>query len=150
MIERWGRTTVARITARIPSIGLLALACVLPPALPAYAVDGTRHSGTVVEIDPQRGVLVIDETGPGRGEAATIIRRAISLTAATRFRSFIRVDVMGGFAGDFIEVALDAEDVSIGDFVTAECVLTRGRLIATRVTLAETVLGPSSPGAHRP
>jgi hypothetical protein len=41
------------------------------------------------------------------------------------------------FAGDFIEVTLDAEDITPGDVVTAECGHERGRLIAVRVTMAE-------------
>jgi hypothetical protein len=35
------------------------------------------------------------------------------------------------------ETVLDAEDVTAGDFVTAECLLERGRLVAVRVTIAE-------------
>jgi hypothetical protein len=139
---------------RIPGIvlapTLLAMACVLQVVPSLHAAESTRYSGTIVAIDPQRGVMVIDEAGPGRGETLTVIRRTIGLTAGTKFRSFIRVNVPGTFAGDFIEVALDAEDVSPGDFVTAECVLARGRTVANRVTLAESVQLPSSPGTDRP
>jgi hypothetical protein len=138
---------VALVMRSVTSLGL---AWVLLVAPAGHAAEGFRHSGTVVAIDPHRGVVVIDEAGAGRGQAPTIIRRTIDLTAATKIRSFIRVDVPGAFAGDFIEVPLDAEDVSPGDFVTAECVLTGGRLVARSVTVAESVQLPSSPGADRP
>jgi hypothetical protein len=99
----------------------------------------TKHSGSVVAVDPQGGVLVMEEVGPWRVEQGTTVvtRRTIRLTSATRFNTFIRVDVPGRFAGDFIEVALDAEDITPGDFVTAECVRERGRLVAVQVTMAE-------------
>lgn len=139
------RQAVKRIALSV----VLALAWLLV-ASDASVAEGARHSGTVVAIDPQRGVMVIDEVGPGRGPTPTIVRRTIGFTTATRFRSFIRVDVHGAFAGDFIEVALDAEDVSVGDLVTAECVSARGGLVATRVTVAESVQTHSSPGSDRP
>jgi hypothetical protein len=47
------------------------------------------------------------------------------------------VNAPGQFAGDFIEVPLEAGDVTPGDFATAECIEERGRLVALRVTLAE-------------
>jgi hypothetical protein len=149
-----GREEETRVARRILEIvvvlAMLATAGGQVIAPSVLAAESTRYSGTVVAIDPQRGILVMDEAGPGRGRTLIVVRRTIGLTAATRFRSFIRVNVPGAFAGDFIEVALDAEDVSPGDFVTAECVLSRGRPVANRVTLAESVQLPSSPGADRP
>lgn len=111
------------------------------------AGDGRRR----LRREPERrwlglkGVTVY-RAGSREGDILT----TIGFTTATRFRSFIRVDVHGAFAGDFIEVALDAEDVSVGDLVTAECVSARGALVATRVTVAESVPTHSSPGADRP
>jgi hypothetical protein len=61
----------------------------------------------------------------------------VAITPETKFNTFIRVNVPGAFAGDFLEVALDANDVTPGDFVTVECVVERGRLVAVRVTVAE-------------
>jgi hypothetical protein len=103
------------------------------------AAGTVSHSGTVVAIDPQGGVLILDEVGPWRVQQAqtVITRRTVALTPGTKFNTFIRVDVPGGFGGDFLEVALDAGDLTPGDFVTAECVTERGRLVAVRVTLAE-------------
>jgi hypothetical protein len=125
---------------RIASSLLLALALVAgPSALAADSARPTRHSGTVVAVDPPGGVLIMEEIGPWRVEQGktVVTRRTIGLTSGTKVNTFIRVDVPGRFAGDFIEVELDAEDITPGDFATAECVRERGRLVAVRVTLAE-------------
>lgn len=125
---------------RLASSLLLALALGASAMTPAAdAARTSTHSGSVVAVDPQGGVLILEEVGPWRVEQGrtVVTRRTISLTSATTFNSFIRVDVPGRFAGDFIEVALDAEDITPGDFVTAECLQERGRLVALRVTLAE-------------
>jgi len=103
------------------------------------ATGPARHSGTVVDLDPVEGVLVIDEVGPWRvvqGETV-VTRRTIGLMPSTRFNVFIRVDVPGRFAGDFLEVELEATDIAPGDFVTAECIRERGKLVALTVTRAE-------------
>jgi hypothetical protein len=124
---------------RLASSLLLALA--LGASVVAPAADAARtakYSGSILAIDPRGGVLVVDEVGPWRvDQGTTATRRTIALTPATRFNTFIRVDVPGRFAGDFIEVALDAEDLTPGEFVTAECGQERGRLVAVRVTRAE-------------
>jgi hypothetical protein len=125
---------------RLASSLLLALALGVSAVTPAAdAARTSTHSGVVVALDPQGGVMIMEEVGPWRVEQGRIVvtRRAIGLTSATAFNTFIRVDVPGRFAGDFIEVALDAEDITPGDFVTAECVHERGRLVAVRVTMAE-------------
>jgi hypothetical protein len=113
---------------------------------PSAAVP-VRHSGTVVLLDPLDGVLVIDEIGPWRvARGKTIVtRRTIGLTPTTRFRVFIRIDVPDRYAGDFLEVALEATDIAPGDFVTAECVQARGRLVAVTVTKAEDDPSAQSP-----
>jgi hypothetical protein len=115
------------------------------PAVPAADTGRITFSGTVAAIDPQGGVLVLEEIGPGRrgAQGNTITRRAVHFTAETKFNTFMRVNVAGGFAGDFIEVALDADSVTPGDFATVECVRRRDRLVALRVTLAESApIGP--------
>jgi len=110
-----------------------------PVALAADAARTTAHSGTVVAVDPRAGLLFIEEVGPWPIEQGQIVvtRRTINLTPETTINTFIRVDVPGRFAGDFIEVELDAEDITPGDFATAQCVRERGRLVAVRVSLAE-------------
>jgi hypothetical protein len=103
------------------------------------AARTTTYSGAVAAIDPQGGVLILDEIGPWRlSKGQTVVtRRIVTITPETAFNTFIRVNVPGAFLGDFLEVALDAEDVTAGDFVTAECVADRGRLVAVRITIAE-------------
>ncbi len=130
--------------------GLLTVTLVLLATAVADAAGGVRYSGTVVAIDPRRGVMIIEEVGPGRGPNAVVTRRTISVTSRTKFNRFIRVSGPGGFAGDFIEVVLDADDVALGEFATAECVLERGRLVAVLVTLAELAQPPSSSGTDLP
>jgi hypothetical protein len=122
------------------SMLLLGVALAAGPSVSVVdAARTTTHSGTVAAVDPREGVLLMDEVGPWRVErgATVLTRRTIALTSDTRINTFIRVDVPGRFAGDFIEVELDAGDITPGDFVTAECVRERGRLVAVRVTLAE-------------
>ena len=130
--------------------GLLTVTLVLLATAVADAAGGVRYSGIVAAIDPRRGVMIIEEVGPGRGPEAVVTRRTIGVTSRTKFNRFIRVSGPGGFAGDFIEVVLDADDVALGEFVTAECVLERGRLVAVLVTLAELAQPPSSPGGALP
>jgi hypothetical protein len=106
----------------------------------ASAAGPERYSGTVVSLNPTEGVLIIDELGPWRVEQGKTVltRRMIAFTSSTRFNVFIRIDVPGRFAGDFLEVELEAGDISPGDFVTAECVRRRTGLVALTVTLADT------------
>jgi hypothetical protein len=130
--------------------GLVAVMLVLLATAMADAAGGVRYSGTVVAFEPRRGVMIIEEVGPGRGPKAVVTQRTISVTSRTKFNRFIRVNGPGAFAGDFIEVVLDADDVALGEFATAECVLERGRLVAVLVTLAELAQSPSSPGTDLP
>jgi hypothetical protein len=123
------------------TISLLVLLLVFSTsAIPAAGAAGAvRYSGTVAAIDPDSGVLIVEDVGPWRVErgATVATRRTVHLTASTRYNLFMRVDAPGAFAGDFIEVALDVNDVAPGDFVTAECVRDGGRLVALAVTVAE-------------
>lgn len=120
-----------------------ALALVLGAAPAVLAADATgpttTHSGTLVAIDPAGGVLAFEEVGPWRVEQGrtVVTRRSVVFTPATKFNTFIRVNVPGAFGGDFLEVALDADSVTPGDFVTVELIREGGRLVAQRVTIAE-------------
>ena len=119
---------------------LLALALGLALVAPAAAAARTTtYSGTVVAVDPQGGALMLDEVGPWRVEQGktVVTRRTVVVSSETKVNTFIRVNVPGAFGGDFLEVALDIDDITPGDFVTAECVSERGRLVALRVTVAE-------------
>jgi len=108
-------------------------------AVAADAVRTVRYSGTVTTIDPERGLMILEEVGPWRVErgATVVTRRTISLNASTTYNLFMRVDAPGAFAGDFIEVVLDVDHLAPGDFVTAECVRQGDRLVALTVTVAE-------------
>lgn len=124
------------------NIGVPVLIVVLlgaPSTTTGTAGSAIRHSGIVLALEPE--LLVLEEVGPWRVEngRTVVTRRTIKLTPATKFNTFIRVDVVGAFAGDFIEVALDDGDVTPGDFVTAECRSVGGRLVAITVTVAESV-----------
>lgn len=124
------------------NIGVPVLIVVLlgaPSTTTGTAGSAIRHSGIVLALEPE--LLVLEEVGPWRVEngRTVVTRRTIKLTPATKFNTFIRVDVVGAFAGDFIEVALDDGDVTPGDFVTAECRSVGGQLVAITVTVAESV-----------
>ncbi len=105
----------------------------------AFAAETVKYSGTVVAIDRGHGTLVIEEVGPWRVErgATQVIRRTIVLTRQTEFSLFVRVNPPGGFAGAFVEGELAAQDLTPGDYVTAECRLERGRLVAVKVSWAD-------------
>ncbi len=102
----------------------------------ATAARTVKHSGVLLALDTERGTAVIEEVGPWRVKdgQTQVIRRTLVVTPATEYALFMRVNAPGGFAGDFIEGPLEASDLAPGDFVTAECRLERGRLIAVKIT----------------
>lgn len=84
--------------------------------------------------------MIVDEVGPWRVErgATVTTRGTVRLTASTRYDLFMHVDAPGAFAGDFIEVALDVNDLVPGDFVTRrECVRDGARLGVLAVMVGE-------------
>jgi hypothetical protein len=103
------------------------------------AAQTVRHSGTLLALDTERGTAVIEEVGPWRVKdgQTQVIRRILIVTPATEYALFMRVNASGGFPGDFIEGPLEASDLAPGNFVTAECRLERGRLIAVKITWAD-------------
>jgi hypothetical protein len=122
----------------ISTLALLVL--VVAMATPAAdAARPLRYSGTVTAIDPQGSVMMIDEVGPWQVERGTTVvtPRTITLTDSTKYNLFMRANIPGEYAGDFIEVLLDATDISAGDVVTAECVRQGDKLVALTVTVAE-------------
>ncbi len=121
------------------SMSVLLVVLVLLSTAAADAARTIRHSGTVLSIDSQSRVMVVEEVGPWRLEhgKTVVARRTISLTPQTRFNLFMRADVPGDYPGNFIEVALDRSDVSRGDFVTVDCVHKGRRLVALTVTVAD-------------
>lgn len=126
-----------RCRAIVAVVPLLLLVAIATPS--ADAARTVRHSGTVAALDPEGRVMILDEVGPWRLErgATVVTRRTIRLTPSTTYNLFMRVDVPGGFAGDFIEVMLDVGDIAPGDFVTVDSLHQDARLIALAVTVAE-------------
>ena len=101
---------------------LLALALAAAPAAAADAARATRHSGTVVSVDPRGGVIVMEEIGPWRVEEGTTVvtRRTIRLMPETKVNTFIRVDVPGRFAVELKPNGSHAETIVVRLVAMAE------------------------------
>ena len=104
----------------------------------AWAWD---HSGTVMAVDPDRGVLVIGEIGPwhvtdGKTE---ITRQTVVVEPSTQFVMAKRTRELGpaGWPGEFVEAPLGAWAVKEGDFVTVRVEQKGTRRTATKITVAE-------------
>jgi hypothetical protein len=123
--------------ARVVTLVIVALLSIA--TRPAEATADVKHSGTILAVDRQSGVLTLAEVGPWRVVDGTtqVTRRTIKLTPSTQYSVFMRVNAPGQFGGDFIEVPLEVTDLSVGDFVTVDCVTQHGQLIALRVSMAD-------------
>ncbi|MBI2528351.1 MAG: hypothetical protein HYV93_20515 [Candidatus Rokubacteria bacterium] len=127
--------------SRMVSLVAAVLAVVAPLA---GAEEITRHSGTVLAVDPSAGTLVLGEVGPWRLERGEtrITRLAIATSPTTEFSLAERVaDGSGGFPGAFAERLLDRGRVKVGDFVTVSGRRQGKRLAALKVTVS-TLDGP--------
>ena len=129
---------IAKRTAAILVVGLVYLGLMAP----AVHAD-ERRSGHVIGIDDRVGMILIEEIGPWevRKGVTQVTRHTIVVLPSTKIASHIRVNVAGRFGGDFIEVPLTRRDVALCDFVTVECRLERGALIALSIAVAE--VGPA-------
>lgn len=125
-------------TAGIVALALLTL-CAAATTTPAASNGVERYSGTVVNTDNLRDVIIIDEIGAwdAATEQARITRRHIYVTGVTEYKVFVRSTVRGGFRGDFVEFPLDIVALSKGDTVTAECVRAGRALVALTVVIAD-------------
>ncbi|MBI1847846.1 MAG: hypothetical protein HYR86_12850 [Candidatus Rokubacteria bacterium] len=125
-------------TRAIAAAAVLVVALAIGPFLAAAAT--VRHSGTIVAMDPRGRTLTLAEVGPWpvQGGKTRLVSTVIDLTPQTRYAVFLRVDAPGRFAGDFIEVPLELSDFDVGFFVTVECELRGGRLVATSVSAMDT------------
>ncbi|HEU5321365.1 MAG TPA: hypothetical protein VFX28_11205 [Methylomirabilota bacterium] len=119
-------------------VTLSSLAVLIAVHAPAGAQE-VRHSGTLLAIDTETRTLTLEEVGPWQVKdgVTQTIRRTAAFTSGTSFAVFMRVNAPGGFAGDFIEVALEPEDFTPGEFVTVACTPERGRCVATHVTMVD-------------
>ena len=112
---------------------LVVLAFAAGAPLPAGA-QTVNHSGTILAVDNVGGTIVLGEVGPWRVERGVteMTRRVISVTASTKFVEVKRsTDTL--FPGDFVETALDAGALKVGDFVTVECRHEGKRMTALKV-----------------
>ena len=132
----------------------LALVAALVIAVPAFALEGERHSGRVAEIQPD-GKLVIEEIGPWNGPGTGLMRRTVDLTSDTAVRevrpkaTWGSNDVMPGYD---VRPA-DRAQIKPGDFVTA---ITKGGQEPVAVALdvvrpepGDGGLASPEPGARR-
>ena len=104
----------------------------------AWAWD---HSGTVMAVDPAKGILVIGEIGPWhvKDGKTEITRQTVVVEPSTEFVMTKRTREPGpaGWPGEFVEVPLGAWAVKEGDFVTVHVEQKGKRRIATKITVAE-------------
>ena len=98
--------------------------------------EAIKHSGAVIAINKDAGTIVLSEVGPWRVEKGVtkITRRTISVTPSTKFVE-VKRSMETPFPGDFVEGALVAGDLKVGDFVTVECLHEGKRLTAVKVTV---------------
>lgn len=103
----------------------------------AWAWD---HSGTVMSVDRERGILVVGEIGPWhvKDGKTEITRQTIVVEPSTQFVMVKRTREPGpaGWPGEFVEVPLGASEVKPGDFVTAHVEQKGKRRTATKITVA--------------
>lgn len=104
-----------------------------------------RYSGTVVEVDPSAGVIVVEGMGPWQiKEGVTQVeRRTVGVTSATAFVRVKRASgpAPSGWVGDFVESGLPAWRVKPGEWVTAITTPGDKKLTAIRIYVWE----PSEP-----
>ena len=119
------------------SIVCLLVVLVFAAGAPLPAGSQTvNHSGTILAVDNVVGTIVLGEVGPWRVERGItqMTSRVIAMTASTKF-----VEVKRGaetpFPGDFVETALDAGALKVGDFVTVECLHKGKRMTALKVVV---------------
>ena len=98
--------------------------------------EAIKHSGTIIAINKDAGTIVLNEVGPWRVEQGVtkITRRTISVIPSTKFVE-VKRSMETPFPGDFVEGALVAGDLKVGDFVTVECLHEGKRLTAVKVTV---------------
>jgi hypothetical protein len=107
-------------------------------AASAMAGERLKHSGTIVSIDEAAATFVLAEVGTWEQGGTLVSYRTISVTPATAFAIVARADAPpSGFAGDFVELAIDRGGLYPDDFVTVDCVHEGSRLVALKVTVTE-------------
>lgn len=117
-----------------------ALAAVLGFVGSADAQELMKHSGAIVAIDEKTGTIVLAEVGPWKlRQGKTVITyRTITVTPATEFAIVGRqYATLGAFPGEFVEGALEADELYVNDYVTVDCLHAGKRQIALKITVTE-------------
>ncbi len=121
-------------------IGAVALIAALGFGRASDAQDIRKHSGSIVDVDDKAGTFILAEVGPWevRDGVTLVTYRTVALTAETAFAIVRRTAKLpSGFAGDFVETALDASEVYVTDYVTVDCRHEGRRLVALKITVVE-------------
>lgn len=85
----------------------------------AAAAGETRHSGTVVAVQPDRRGFTLEEIGPWNGPGTGLVRREVRLARDTAVRLVKRAsDLEATWPVAFEASPLDAMELLPGDFVT--------------------------------
>lgn len=117
----------------------IVLAIVATLALTLGTAWASDHSGTVMAVDPEKGILVIGEIGPWRVKdgKTEITRRTVVVEPSTLFVMVKRSPEPGpsGWPGEFVEVPLGAWAVKAGDFVTVQVEQKGERRTATKIAV---------------
>jgi len=125
----------------LPRVLVATSSLVFVLAAQAGAGDIVRHSGTIVNIDERTESIVLEEIGPWRVASGktviTLLKVAIAPDAPILLaRRAARAP--SGFDGDYVEEPMAPWGLAPGDFVTVECRHEGKRLIALKVTVADT------------
>jgi hypothetical protein len=115
-------------------------ALLLALAAPATAGEIMKHSGSIVSIAPGARSFVLAEVGPWevRDGGTVLTYRTITLTRETEYAIVGRVEESrSGFAGDFMEVSVEPDEIYLNDYVTIDCRHEGTRLVALKVTATE-------------
>ena len=98
--------------------GLMALLALLVGAvvIPAAALAGERHAGTVLAVDPQARTITVDEFGVGGERRALRIQVPRDALVVSSERNYTGRD----FKDAFRDRSITLGDVHIGDFVVVE------------------------------
>jgi hypothetical protein len=126
---------------RLWSALLIASSLVLSPAASGWADEMVRHSGTIVQTDENTESIVIEEIGAWHASDTKpqVMRlRIVIAPDAPIVISRRSSQAPSGFVGDFVEKPLAPWGLAAGDFVTIECEHKANRLVARKVTVADT------------
>jgi hypothetical protein len=120
---------------------LVASGLVFALVVQAGAEDIVRHSGTIVSIDQRTESIVLGEMGSWRvasGQSAITLLKVVIAPDAPILLTRRSARAPSGFGGDFIEERMARWGLAPGDFVTVECRHEGKRLVAIKVTVADT------------